>query len=106
MSEAEPLGPILHSFFVDHLITVKALRPASVRSYRDTIRLLLQFVAADRHCKLTRLALGDLTFERVVGFRKHLEADRGNHIRTRNQRQRSDGRSGQVTVPDLSGVSQ
>jgi integrase/recombinase XerD len=86
MIGTEPLGPILHSFFVDHLITVKGLRPASVRSYRDTIRLFLQFAAADKHCKMTRLALGDLTFERVVGFLKHLEIDRGNHIRTRNQR--------------------
>ena len=86
MIGTEALGPILHSFFVDHLITVKGLRPASVRSYRDTIRLFLQFAAADKHCKITRLALGDLTFERVVGFLKHLEVDRGNHIRTRNQR--------------------
>ena len=60
--ETEPLGLILHSFFVDHLITVKGLRPASVRSYRDTIRLLLQFAAADRHCKITHLVLGDLHF--------------------------------------------
>ena len=36
----------VHSFFLDHLITVKGLRPASVRSYRDTIRLLLCFLAA------------------------------------------------------------
>ena len=86
MIETEPLGPLLHSFFVDHLITVKGLRPASVRSYRDTLRLFLQFAAADKRCRMTRLALGDLTFERVVGFLKHLEVDRGNHIRTRNQR--------------------
>ncbi len=86
MIETEPLGPVLHSFFIDHLITVKGLRPSSVRSYRDTIRLFLQFAAADKRCKMTRLALGDLTYERVVGFLKHLEMDRGNHIRTRNQR--------------------
>jgi len=86
MIGTEPLGPILHSFFIDHLITVKGLRPASVHSYRDTIRMFLQFAAADKHSKMTRLALGDLTFERVVGFLKHLEADRGNHVRTRNQR--------------------
>lgn len=86
MSASEPLGPILHSFFADHLIVVKGLRPASVRSYRDTIRMLLHFVAADRRCKITRLTLGDLTFERVVAFLKHLEVGRANHIRTRNQR--------------------
>jgi len=57
-----------------------------VRSYRDTVRLLLVFVAEDRRCKLTRLSLSDLTFDRVLGFLRYLEQDRGNHIRTRNQR--------------------
>jgi len=41
------LGPQIHSFFLDHLVTVKGLRPTSIRSYRDTIRLLLCFVAQD-----------------------------------------------------------
>jgi integrase len=86
MIEAQPIGPVLHSFFADHLITVKGLRPASVRSYRDTIRLLLTFAAADKGCKITRLTLGDLSFDRVVRFLRYLEADRRNHVRTRNQR--------------------
>ena len=62
-SEATPMtgpagrsGRCIHSFFVDHLVTVKGLRPASVRSYRDTIRLLLCFVAAaTRDRKITKL---------------------------------------------------
>jgi integrase/recombinase XerD len=86
MSPQAPLGQLLHSFFVDHLIAVTGLRPASVRSYRDTIRLLVLFIAADNRCKITKLTLGDLTFDRIVGFMRHLEQDRGNHIRTRNQR--------------------
>ena len=86
MTSTPPLGQLLQSFFVDHLITVKGLRPASVRSYRDTVRLLLVFAAADKGCKITRLTTGDLTFDRVVGFLRHLEEDRGNHTRTRNQR--------------------
>jgi integrase/recombinase XerD len=87
MSEPAPtLGAVVQSFFADHLITVKGLRPASVRSYRDTIRMLLVFAAADKGCRITRLALDDLSFERVLGFLRHLEADRHNHVRTRNQR--------------------
>jgi integrase/recombinase XerD len=81
-----PLGALMHGFFVDHLISLKGLRPATVRSYRDTVRLLLIFVAADKHSKITRLKTSDLTFERVAGFLRHLEAERHNHIRTRNQR--------------------
>ena len=87
MSEPAPtLGAVVHSFFTDHLIIVKGLRPSSVRSYRDTIRMLLVFVAADKGCRITRLALDDLSFERVIEVLRHLEADRHNHIRTRNQR--------------------
>jgi integrase/recombinase XerD len=85
-TQAQPLGPVLHSFFADHLITVKGLRPASVRSYRDTVRLFLLFTASDKGCKITRLTLTDLTFDRVLKFLRHLEQDRGNHPRTRNQR--------------------
>jgi len=86
MSERRPLGPLMHSFFVDHLITVKGLRPATVRSYRDTIRLLLRFVADDKGTRITKLSIDDLSFERMLGFLRYLEADRGNHARTRNQR--------------------
>jgi site-specific recombinase XerD len=86
MTGPQPLGPLIHSFFLDHLVTVKGLRPASVRSYRDTIRLLLCFVAADKKSKITKLDLADLSFDRVLGFLRYLEDERGNHVRTRNQR--------------------
>ena len=83
---AIPLGPTIHSFFADHLVTVKGLRPASIRSYRDTIRMFLVFAAADRHTKITKLTVENLDFDLVVKFLRHLEHDRGNHPRTRNQR--------------------
>ncbi len=86
MSESRPLGPLVHSFFVDHLVAVKGLRPATVRSYRDTVRLLLCFVAENKKAKITRLGVEDLSFERVLGFLRYLEEARGNHVRTRNQR--------------------
>jgi len=86
MSPTPPLGQLLQSYFLDHLIAVKGLRPGSVRSYRDTIRLLLVFLAAEKRCKITRLTLQDLTLQRILAFLRYLEEDRGNHIRTRNQR--------------------
>jgi hypothetical protein len=64
MTGTRPLGPLVHSFFLDHLVTVKGLRPASVRSYRDTIRLLLCFVAEQQGTKITKLNVEDLSFER------------------------------------------
>ena len=86
MTGTRPLGPLVHSFFLDHLVTVKGLRPASIRSYRDTIRLLLCFIAEQKGTKITKLGLEDLSFERVLGFLRYLEDSRHNHVRTRNQR--------------------
>jgi integrase/recombinase XerD len=83
---AENLGRITYSFFIDYLTVQKGLRPASIRSYRDTLRLFLQFVSSDARRKITRLSLQDLTFGRVKEFLQYLERDRRNHVRTRNQR--------------------
>lgn len=80
------LGPLLHSFFTDHLSVQKGLRLGSIRSYRDTIRLFLAYLAKEGHCSMATLQLEDLTFDRVLSFLKHLERDRGNCVRTRNQR--------------------
>jgi site-specific recombinase XerD len=80
------LGPLVQSFFTDGLGTMKGLRPASVRSYRDVLRLFLRFVAQDAGRKITQLALTDLSFERVLHFLRYLEEERRNQIRTRNHR--------------------
>lgn len=80
------IGPLVQSFFTDHLPVQKGLRLGSIRSYRDTIRLFLCFVSEQRRSPIATLALGDLTFERVLAFLKHLELERGNSVRTRNQR--------------------
>jgi site-specific recombinase XerD len=80
------LGPLLHSFFTDHLSVQKGLRLGSIRSYRDTIRLFLAYLAKEGHRPMATLQLEDLTFDRVLSFLKHLERDRGNCVRTRNQR--------------------
>jgi len=80
------LGQLLQSFFTDHLVVQKGLRVNSVRSYRDTMRLLLGFVTAQTRQPIARLSLEDLTFDRVLAFLKHLEQDRGGSARTRNQR--------------------
>lgn len=86
MTATLQLGPLVRSFFIDHLVTVKGLRPSSVRSYSDTIRLLLCFIAEQRGRKITKLTLEDLSFEQIVDFLRHLEVDRHNQVRTRNQR--------------------
>ena len=80
------LGQLVRSFFEDHLPVQRGLCPTSIRSYRDAVRLFLNFVSADRRRPITRLHMEDLTMDCTLAFLKHLEQERGNHIRTRNQR--------------------
>src|ERR1700738_3051365 len=80
------LGPLVQSYFIDHLPVQKGLRIGSIRSYRDTIRLLLGFLSGQRRSSISSLTLHDLTFERVLAFLKQLEQERGTSVHTRNQR--------------------
>ncbi|RQS68131.1 hypothetical protein DID96_19870 [Burkholderia sp. Bp8963] len=80
------LGQILHAFFEDHLKVQLGLRPSSVKSYRDTLKLFLVFVAGVRHRRLTRLTIPDLSSDRVLEFLRMIEVERGNKASTRNQR--------------------
>jgi len=80
------VGQVLFSFFEDHLKVQKGLRPGSVKSYRDTLKLFLIYVAGVRHRPVTRLTIADLASERVLEFLHMIETERRNHVATRNQR--------------------
>jgi site-specific recombinase XerD len=77
---------VLFSFFEGHLKVQKGLRPGSVKSYRDTLKLFLMYVAKACGRPVTRLKLSDLASERVLEFLRVIEAERGNRVATRNQR--------------------
>jgi integrase/recombinase XerD len=40
-------GPLLQRYFTDYLIAQRRLSPQTLASYRDTFRLLLQFVQSE-----------------------------------------------------------
>jgi integrase/recombinase XerD len=86
MKAQSTLGSFLHAYFEDHLRCHQGVQPTTVRSYRDAIRLFLQFVANEKRCKLTRLGLSDMTCNQVLQFLSHLEEKRGNAVASRNQR--------------------
>lgn len=80
------VGQVLFSFFEDHLKVQKGLRPGSIKSYRDTIKLFLAFVARAGRKPVTRLSLCDLSSQRVLEFLQMIEVERHNKPQTRNQR--------------------
>lgn len=79
-------GSIVYSFFLDYLPDQKGLRPSSIRSYRDTMRLFLAFASEQTKRGVSELRFEDLDFERVLAFLRELEQKRRNSISTRNQR--------------------
>lgn len=87
MTTAAPtFGPLVYSFFLDYLPQQKGLRPSTIRSYRDTMRLFLLFAATQARRGVSELRLDDLGFEQVLAFLRDLEVTRHNAIATRNQR--------------------
>ena len=86
MSDTSSLGRWLRRFLEEHIVSERNLARNTQLSYRDTLALLLPFVAGKARTPIDRLAVRDLSAERVVAFLKHLEEGRGCSPRTRNQR--------------------
>jgi integrase/recombinase XerD len=80
------LAPTLEAFFTDRLMTQRRASPRTVAAYRDTFRLLLTFAETSTGKSPSRLDVADLDAALIGAFLTHLEAERGNSIRTRNAR--------------------
>lgn len=83
---AKSLGQIVHTFFADHLAVEKGLKPTTIQSYRDVMKLFLRFAGEHHRRKICNLKLDDLSLDLVQTFLNYLEQSRGNHTRTRNHR--------------------
>jgi integrase/recombinase XerD len=86
MPNTHLLGPWLRRFLLEHLLTERNLARNTQRSYRDTLALLIPFLAAQTHKDADQLTIEDVSADRVRQFLHHLEAERQCSIATRNQR--------------------
>jgi integrase/recombinase XerD len=87
MTDAAPLlGPLLQRFFAEHLVHHKGASPQTVASYRDTFRLLLEFVQKQCHIEPSALRVTDLDVPVILRFLDYLESERKNSVRSRNLR--------------------
>jgi len=77
---------LMQAFFNDYLPHQRALSPRTVESYRDALRLLLEFIESRDGKTLAHVELADLTPEVIQGFLTHLEQVRHNSIHSRNIR--------------------
>jgi len=77
---------LLQRFFVDRLLGQLGASSHTVASYRDTFRLLLGFATERLKRAPSDLCLEEIDSPFLVGFLQHLERERGNSTRTRNNR--------------------
>ena len=80
------LGPWIKRFLLEHLPGERNLARNTQQSYRDTIRLLILFVAAAQRKQVEALVIADVTADRLGEFLTHIEQARKCGVSTRNQR--------------------
>jgi len=71
---------------MEHMVSERNLARNTQRSYRDTLQLLLPAIARRARKPIDRLAVTDVSADRVRQFLTDLEEKRGCAIATRNQR--------------------
>lgn len=79
------LSSALYGFLTDYLPRQKGVSVHTLHSYRDSLKLLLRFVAGKKG-DASQLTLQQITNEKVVQFLQYLETSRGNQVGTRNVR--------------------
>jgi len=86
MPDNNLLGPWVRRFLLEHLVGERNLARNTQVSYRDTLALLIPFVASKIGKPVDRLAIEHITPDVARAFLGHLEQARGCSIATRNQR--------------------
>jgi site-specific recombinase XerD len=86
MTGSSPLAPVLEFFFTEHLHSHKQVSPKTVLAYRDSFRLLLQFVRDKTKKMPSSLCVQDLDAPMILEFLDSLEQERKNQVRSRNAR--------------------
>lgn len=76
----------LESYFTAYLPRQRGASTHTIRAYRDSLTLLLKFLAEQRHCGVSSLQMSDLDADAVMRFLDHVETARANCAATRNCR--------------------
>jgi integrase/recombinase XerD len=86
MTETTKLGPWIRRFLLEHLVSDRNLARNTQRSYRDTLALLLPFIAKHVRKPVDHLIVAHLAAAHVRLFLHDVEQTRRCSVTTRNQR--------------------
>ena len=77
---------LLQQFFTQRLMQQKRVSAHTIKSYRDTFRMLLRFAQERLHTSPDRLTFEMIDAPFISAFLAELEKTRGVSVRTRNLR--------------------
>lgn len=80
------LGYWMKRFFNEYVISIRNLSRNTLKSYRDTFRMLIRHMYAENHIVPDKLLIADISKERVLSFLNNQQTNRGISEATRNQR--------------------
>lgn len=80
------LGKALRTFFSDYLPQMRGMSLHTILSYRDSIKLLIQYLVQKKKIPVSKLSMEHLGPEDIVDFLRYLEKVRRNGSGTRNIR--------------------
>jgi len=86
MKRQNKLMGYVQSFFRDYLAIQKGLSENTIKTYRDSLKLYLKFIAKRYSKAISRITPSDLDAESVMAFLKEIGKSRGNCIVTQNLR--------------------
>jgi site-specific recombinase XerD len=86
MNDGLKLGPWVRRFLLEHVVAERNLAINTQRSYRDTLALLIPFVANKLHKSVDVLTISDLGADIVRTFLQQQEETKRWSTTTRNQR--------------------
>lgn len=76
----------LESFFTNYLAAEQGVSKHTVRSYRDTFILLIDYMSDVHSIPVNILSMKDFSRDRILAFLNWLQDNRHNSVSTRNQR--------------------
>jgi integrase len=85
-SQPNTLARCLRDFFYEYLPGLRGMSPHTIHSYRDTLVLLLRFLATTKQLDPAKVDIEHLDAQTIIAFLTHLEEVRHNRTTTRNVR--------------------
>lgn len=76
----------LTMFFTEYLVNQRNISHNTIKSYRDTFKILLKYLQTEKNITLSKISFTDFNKEVIIEFLNHLEINNKNSISTRNQR--------------------